>query len=120
MVDVLPDIVQVVMLPTGPDTLLGVDGSFPLAHVAVGVDGTHKDRLELVHTYQCSLYVRVRSSFGLTSVGEEQSGVVQRYGGGGVDIQIVVLLHEEVQEGLPDLLGCLGFVHPGLFSVGSL
>lgn len=56
----------------------------------------------------------IRSSFGLTSVGEEQGGVIQRYGGGGVDIQMVVLLDEEVQKGLPDLLGCLGRVHLGL------
>lgn len=31
-----------------------------------------------------------------------------------MDVQVVVLLDEEVQEGLPDLLGCLLSVHHGL------
>ena len=61
----------------------------------------------------------LKTGSDLTGIGKQQGWIIQRYGGGGVDIQMVVLLHEEVQEGLPDLLGCLCFVHPGLFNAHS-
>ena len=75
MVDILADVVQVVVLAAGSDTLLGVDGSLPLGHVAVGVHGAHEDGLELVHA----------------RIGEQEGRVVQGNGGGGVDVDMLML-----------------------------
>lgn len=50
MVRVFTDVVQVVVLSTGSDTLLRVDGSFEGAHLGVGVGGTEEEGFILVHT----------------------------------------------------------------------
>ena len=52
----------------------------PLGHVAGRVHGAHEDRLELAHA----------------RVGEQQRGVVQGDGGGGVDILVLFLGGEEM------------------------
>ena len=60
VVDILPDVVQVVVLAASADALLAVDDAAPFRHVRVGVDCANKHRLELVHP----------------GVGEQQGGVV--------------------------------------------
>ena len=80
MVHVLADVVQIVVLAAGTDTLLRVGGTLVLGHVAVGVDGAEEDRLELVHT----------------GVGEQERGVIERNGRGRVYVRVRVLLYEEV------------------------
>lgn len=47
MVDVLSNVVQIVVLSSGPDALLSVDGSHPSCHVAVRVDSAEKNWFEL-------------------------------------------------------------------------
>ena len=65
MVNIFANIIQIIMFATCTDTLLGVDCPLPLGHVTVGVHGTNKDGLELVHS----------------RVGEQQGGIVQGDGG---------------------------------------
>ena len=47
MVDVFPDIVQIIMLSSGADTLLAVARTDQLGHVAIWSDGAQKDGFKL-------------------------------------------------------------------------
>lgn len=49
MVAVFADIVKVIMLATGANTLLRVDGTFESCEGGGGVDGAEKDGFVLVH-----------------------------------------------------------------------
>ena len=75
MVDILADIVKIIMFASSSDTLLGVDSPLPLGHIAIGVHGPHEDGLELVHA----------------RIGEQEGRVVQGDGGGGVDVDMLML-----------------------------
>ena len=83
VVDVLPDIVQIVMLPAGADAFLGVGGAGQGGHGVVGGHGPEEERFVLVHA----------------RVGEEEGRVVVRdYRGGGPG-GVGMLGGEEVEEG---------------------
>ena len=60
-----------------------------LGEVAVGIGGADEDGLVLAHA----------------GVDEEEGGVVEGDGRGGVPVGVGVLAREEVHEGLPDLFG---------------
>ena len=62
MVDIFADIVQIVVLATGANTLLSVHRSFQTAQIAVGVHSFLEDGFELVHA----------------GIGEQQSWVIMR------------------------------------------
>ncbi len=84
MVGVLPDVVEVVVLPPGADALLGVAGAAEAAQRRVRGGGAEEDRLELVHP----------------GVGEQQRGVVDGDDGAGRPPRVGLGL-EEGDEGLP-------------------
>jgi hypothetical protein len=62
VVAVLADIVEIVVLATGADDLLGVDSALQVEHGIGLVDGAQEDGLELVHA----------------RIGEEQGRVIVR------------------------------------------
>jgi hypothetical protein len=64
VVAVLADIVEIVVLATGANTLLGVDSTLQAGHRIGFANDTEKDGLELVHA----------------RIGEEQGGVIVRDG----------------------------------------
>ena len=80
MVDILAYIIQIIVLASCPDALLSVDSSPPPGHVTVRVHCTNKDRLELVHP----------------SIGKQEGGVLQGDGGGGVDIDVILLIRTNI------------------------
>mmetsp|Transcript_136892 Transcript_136892/g.425291 ORF Transcript_136892/g.425291 Transcript_136892/m.425291 type:complete len:213 (+) Transcript_136892:2805-3443(+) len=86
MVHILAHILQVIVLPTRTDALLGIHGALQLGEGVAWVDLADKDRLELVHA----------------SVDEEQGRIVVRHDGGGRDEGVVALLRKEIDEGLAD------------------
>ena len=75
MIHVFTHIIQIVVFSSSSDAFLGVDCTLPLRHVAVWVHGPNKDGLELIHA----------------GVGEQEGGVVQGDGRGGMDIQMIIL-----------------------------
>ena len=75
MVDILANIIQVVVLSSSTNAFLTVHSPFPLGHVAGRVDRADKDGLELAHA----------------GVGEQEGGVVEGDGGGGVHILMAFL-----------------------------
>src|SRR5205085_2443765 len=77
------DVVQVVVLPAGPDALLRVGHAPPRRPV-----GAEEVRLELVHP----------------RVGEQQRRIVQRHDGRRWHERVPVPLHEEIDVGLSNLL----------------
>lgn len=48
VVDVLADVLEVVVLSTGPDALLAIGSSLESAKLAIWIDYSLEDRLELV------------------------------------------------------------------------
>ena len=81
MIDILANIIKIIVLSSSSDALLSVDSSLPLGHVTVGVNCPNKDRLELIHA----------------SVGKQERGVVQGDGGGGVDVDVLILKQRKVR-----------------------
>ena len=79
MVNILANIIQIIMLSSCSNALLGVDSSLPLGHVTVRVNCAHEDGLELVHP----------------GIGEQEGGVIQRDGRGRVDIDMLLLHRTE-------------------------
>ena len=75
MVNVLTDVIQVIVLSPSTDALLAVHSPFPLGHITGGVNGADKDGFELAHA----------------CIGEQEGGVVQGNGGGGVNILVAFL-----------------------------
>uniref|UniRef100_A0A2M4C8W3 Putative secreted protein n=1 Tax=Anopheles marajoara TaxID=58244 RepID=A0A2M4C8W3_9DIPT len=94
MVHVLADVIQIVVLATGTDALLGVGGSYPACHLAARIDRTEEDRFELVHAGVC----------------KQQRWIVERNHRRRVHVQML-LFREKVQENLPDLRGGQRGVH---------
>jgi hypothetical protein len=49
MVNILSNIIQIIMLATSSNTFLGVDSSYPLGHITIGVNSTQENGLKLHH-----------------------------------------------------------------------
>ena len=96
MINILPHIVQIIMLPARPDTFLTVHGPLQATHLQRRIRRPKKQRLVLIHT----------------RIGEEERGIVVGDAGRGFPEGVAVLLLEEVDEGGTD------FVH-GPFWVGG-
>lgn len=86
VVGILPDIVKIVVLPSGADALLGVIRSPEPAKWRRGVHGPKKDRLELVHS----------------RVGEEKGGIIEGNHGARPPVDVLLAL-EKAEEGFPHL-----------------
>ena len=96
MINILPHIVQIIMLPARPDTFLTVHGPLQATHLQRRIRRPKKQRLVLIHT----------------RIGEEERGIVVGDAGRGFPEGVAVLLLEEADEGGTD------FVH-GPFWVGG-
>lgn len=103
-----------VVLATGANAFLRVDGALELGEVGGRIDGTEEDGLVLVHSFKaiggqldCFILRRPTSqrkgTVSSPSVGEEQSGVIVGDGRGRGDKGVLLLL-EEVQVGLAHFL----------------
>ena len=53
MVTILPDIVEVIVLPTSANTLLGIDSALQACEVRTRVSSAQENRLKLVHARIC-------------------------------------------------------------------
>lgn len=96
-VGVLADVVEVVVLAAGADTLLGVGSALEGGHAVGLVDGAEEDGLELVHA----------------GIGEEEGGVIVRDDGGGRHYRVAPF-GKVVEKGLADRVrGPLALVHDG-------
>ena len=87
MVHILSHVIQIIVLSSGADALLGVGGTLQSGHLEVGVTGSQKQRLILIHT----------------GIGKQQSGVVHGHAGTRGPEDVIVLLDEEINKGLADL-----------------
>lgn len=88
MVDILSDIIKIVVLSSGTDTLLRVDGTRNLEQLQCRITGSQELGLELVHT----------------GVGKQQRRVVVWHTRRGCPEDVLVLLNEKVNKGLTDLV----------------
>ena len=88
MIHVLSHIVEIVMLPSRANALLGIYGTFQRGHGKGWVGCSEEERLELIHP----------------SVGEEEGGVVVGDAGTGFPVGVAVLAFEVLDEGGADLV----------------
>mmetsp|Transcript_16638 Transcript_16638/g.30522 ORF Transcript_16638/g.30522 Transcript_16638/m.30522 type:complete len:613 (+) Transcript_16638:1354-3192(+) len=88
VIHVLSNIVQVVVLASCTDALLGVACTFQLAKLSVGICLSQEQGLVLRHA----------------RVDEQQRGVVVRHHGAALPVLVTALLHEKVHERRPHLV----------------
>merc|ERR1719379_2915492 len=96
MVRVFSDVIQVVVLASSADALLGVNSRLELGHWRRWINCSDEDRLELVHSSIC----------------KKKSRVIMRDRGARVDIWMLTFL-EKVEELLSHFVGGDIRIHSG-------
>lgn len=86
MIDILSDVIQVIVLSSRANALLGIDRSLQVSQRTNGL--SQEQGLELVHA----------------SIGKQERGIVVWHTGRGRPEHVRVLLHEEIDKRRPDLV----------------
>jgi hypothetical protein len=89
MVGISSDIIEIIVLPSGADTLLTVDDTFQGFVNRIWFDLPQEDALELIHS----------------RVGEQKGGILQRNARRTGHVLMTALLLEVVNERLSHLIG---------------
>ena len=101
MIDILPNVVEVIVLPAGSNALLRIDSPLQLCQLARRITHSLEDGFKLKWTnlhVKRSMKLANYSYLTHSSVGEQQSGIVFRQNGGRVMVGVSLLICEELHE----------------------
>ena len=103
MIDIFSNIVQVIMLATSTDTLLGIHSTSELRQVTGRINDSLEDGFEL-NTFYIQKPPNCNKNLVHSSVSEEQSRIIVRDRRRRVDVDVVFLVFEEIDKRRTDFV----------------